>query len=190
MKPWSIGVASLVCAATLASAQSMTREELQKKADEAKKASCDIVKRQVTDRAAVCVEEAAVVAKINCADVKSYKTDELLTLNETCVKKGRPSRGTTAPPAAATPEKTTPPPADDTASSGTGRRCRALIGEEVVTEAEGGRLTECLDTLRQKVAELKCKDAAKRTRIEYVMQSLSTSGKRWSEGTATHATCR
>jgi hypothetical protein len=189
MKRWLFGVASLACVATVASAQSLSREEAQKKADEGKKASCEIVKRQVTDRAAVCPDESAVVAKINCADVKSYSSTDLLTLNETCVKRGRPSRGATTPPPAATPTKPAEPPSSG-AASGTGRKCRALIGDQVVMEAEGDPLTACLDTLRDKVRELKCKDAAKGTRIPYLMQSLSTRGDHWSEGTSTGATCK
>jgi hypothetical protein len=185
-----IVVMAVSALAGLVSAQTMTREEAQKKVDEAKKASCEIVKKQVASEAAKCPEEAAAAAKIDCADIASYKTNDMMKLNQGCIDKWSVRRDKAASKSgssgAATKEakpKVAEPKAaaakkDETASAKT-HKCRALEKDQVIAEAEGDGVSVCYDALKAKLKESKCGPAT--TKYAFKAQYRRTSNTSWSD---------
>jgi hypothetical protein len=177
-------VLSVLMVAGFVSAEQMTKEEAQKKADEGKKASCEIVKKQVTAKAAQCPDEAAAVAKINCAEVASYKTTDMMKLNEDCIAKwsGKGAKAGKAEEPKAAAAK------DEGAQAASAIKCRAMEGETLVAEAGGDAVPTCYATLKDKVAELKCGALTKK--YEYTVQYVRPPKTEWSEGHTNTVYCK
>lgn len=181
-------VLSVLMVAGFVSAEQMTKEEAQKKADEGKKASCEIVKKQVTAKAAQCPDEAAAVAKINCAEVASYKTTDVMKLNEDCIAKssGKGTAGATKSTKAEEPKAAAAK--EEGAKGDSAIKCRAMEGETLVAEAGGDAVPTCYATLKDKVAELKCGALTKK--YEYTVQYVRPPKTEWSEGHTNTVYCK
>lgn len=183
-------VLSVLVVAGFVSAEQMTKEEAQKKVDEAKKASCEIVKKQVTAKAAQCPQEAAAVAKVDCAAVASYKTADMMKLNEDCLAKSS-TKGATSGAAksstsgAAASDK---PAKVEGAASGSVIKCRAMEGETLVAEVGGDSVSTCYATLKAKVGELKCGALTKK--YEYAVQYVRPPKTEWSEAHNSTVYCK
>jgi hypothetical protein len=186
MKRVSLVALTVLALAGLVSAQQMTKDEAQKKVNEAKKASCEIVKKQVAGRAAQCPEEAAAAAKVDCAAIASYKTDDMMKLNQDCMDKvkgaygkaGTKSGSSGAKAKADEPKAAAASKADTT--GGKTHKCRAMEKDEVVAEAEGDGVSACYAALKEKLKELKCGPLTKK--YPFTGQYLRTGKTEWSEG--------
>jgi hypothetical protein len=157
-KRWGYaGGLGLVLLAVSASAQT-AGSDLQSRMDEAKRQTCGICKKQINEHPKECAVEVAAIAKIDCADLKSYKSDTAKKLNEDCIAKWKVpgNRDTTAVPRSSPkPSVSSPRPKSDEEPKGD-VKCRAMDGDQLLFRTASDHLFDCYDALKAKVKALKC----------------------------------
>ncbi|MEW5738492.1 MAG: hypothetical protein AB1938_06170 [Myxococcota bacterium] len=76
-------------AASSAMAEELSKEEAQRKVDQAMARSCTLAKAAITRAGDVCADEKAKMAAVDCAKKETRKGVDFLALNGTCQKKVR-----------------------------------------------------------------------------------------------------
>lgn len=141
-------VAVSLCAAVAFAADS--KEDAQKKVDEAMAKSCELSKKNVMDHKDVCAEAATALEPIDCANKDQRKSVDFLKLNVECAKKMK------AGGAAKTEDK----PADGAAAAPAeggekkkGSHCKVVdeAGAVVVEHDSEGTTIKCQGEIREKV---------------------------------------
>jgi hypothetical protein len=146
----------LTLALLAASAGAQAGSDLQSKLDEAKRQSCGICKKQINEHPVECAVEVAAIAKIDCANVKSYKTDDAKKLNEECIAKWKaPTYRAPTPMPKSSPPAPKPSPQASEEPKGN-YDCRAVDGDEVLAQMAADDLFDCYNALQKKIRALKC----------------------------------
>ena len=158
-------IAVSLCAALAFAAES--KEETQKKVDEAMQKSCELAKKNVIDNKAACASEATALEAVDCANKDQRKASDFLKVQGECLKKvkaggakaeEKPAEGTAAAPAEGEKKK--------------GSHCKVIdeTGAVVVEHDSEGTTIKCQGEIREKVKAAKCEPGKKLT-YQYVSES-------------------
>jgi hypothetical protein len=158
-----------ICCTALSAFAADSKEDAQKKVDEAMQQSCELAKKNVADKAAECPDESKALAAVNCADKGSRKSVDFLKLNVECAKKLKAD----AKAAKAEAKEAKAEAKDEKAADKKGgSHCKVMDEAGAVVlehDSEGGSI-KCQGEIREKVKASKCTPKAKLT-LQYVGES-------------------
>jgi hypothetical protein len=144
---------ALTCS-TLALADA--KEDAQKKVDEAMAQSCELAKKNVTDRRDVCADEFAMLGSVDCQSRDQRKASDFLKVNGECTRKLKEK----AAPASRKDEKK-------------GSHCKVVdeSGAVVAELDSDGTSVKCNMELRDKVKAEKC-EPGKKLEYQFIGEAL------------------
>lgn len=154
-----------VLLASLAFAQAKTKEEAQAEVDKGKTKSCEVTKKLLNPK--LCGEEIEKAKAFDCASPRSFKIDDVLGLNASCVAKAKAgARGA----------------AEATASSSSGgakseTKCKVLDpdGAVVLQDTDASSLS-CQRKVKDQLTK-KCDGSTKKLQFQFVSEVLGKETK-------------
>ncbi|MFZ5445273.1 MAG: hypothetical protein ACOZQL_35110 [Myxococcota bacterium] len=146
---------ALVAALSFAG-EAKTKEEAQAEVDKGKTKSCEVLKKTLNPK---CTEEVEKAKAIDCAQPRSFKLDEVLSLGTSCSAKIRSGASAAAAASASSGKR------DEV-------RCKALDASgAVVAEAVEARSLDCQRKVKEALTK-RCDGSTKKLQFQYVSQVL------------------
>jgi hypothetical protein len=143
-----------------------SKEDAQKKVDEAMAKSCELAKKNVENNKEACADQAKAFEALDCASKESRKAVDFLKVQGECLKKvketakaGAPAEGAAGGPAGSGEKKK-------------GSHCKVMdeAGAVLLEHDSEGTTIKCQGEIREKVKAEKC-EPGKKLALQYVGES-------------------